>query len=177
MKTTQNKFYELLKTNEAVFDFFQQYALDSLVYQDLSKPEHSWINAKLFNVLGYKENDKKFTDNIYALLNNAYHLQEIKSTPNYTREICFRHETGKEIWMLATSIYYANNDVIVTALKDINKTKEHELILDSCNQQAQIGYWEIDLMTNTTPFWSKVTRSIHEVPDDYIPSLSNAILF
>ena len=177
MKTTQNKFYELLKTNEAVFDFFQQYALDGLVYHDISKHENSWINTKLYNVLGYTENDKIIADYIYSLLKDEPPQKETKSKTNYTREICFKHKTGREIWMLATSIYYTDKSVVITALKDVTRTKEHELILDSCNQQAQIGYWEIDLMTNTPPFWSKVTRSVHEVADDYIPSVAKAILF
>lgn len=177
MKPTQNKFYELLKTNEAVFDFFQQYALDGLVYQDISKHENSWVNTKLYNVLGYTENDKIIADYIYSLLKDEPPQKETKSKTNYTREICFKHKTGREIWMLATSIYYTDKSVVITALKDVTRTKEHELILDSCNQQAQIGYWEIDLMTNTPPFWSTVTRSVHEVADDYIPSVAKAIFF
>lgn len=177
MKTTQNKLYNLLKTNEDVFDFFQLQALDGLVYQDLSNPKNSWINDKLQHTLGYTEIDKDVYDHIFNLLNITESLDGSKTNQNQTKEVCFKHKTGKEIWMLATIIYYPNNHVIVTGLKNITQLKEHELFLESCNLQANIGYWEMDVIANTPPLWSSVTREIHEVEHDYKPQLDTAILF
>lgn len=125
MKTTQNKLYNLLKTNEDVFDFFQLQALDGLVYQDLSNPKNSWINDKLQHTLGYTEIDKDVYDHIFNLLNITESLDGSKTNQNQTKEVCFKHKTGKEIWMLATIIYYPNNHVIVTGLKNITQLKEH----------------------------------------------------
>lgn len=43
-------------------------------------------------------------------------------------------------------------------------------------QSAKIGIWEVNLETNQV-YWDAVTRGIHEVSDDFIPSIGNAIVF
>jgi len=53
--------------------------------------------------------------------------------------------------------------------------KAYELIKHS-NEVAKIGSWEIDLNTNKV-YWSEVTKDILEVPQDYMPSLEEAINF
>ncbi|HBF20551.1 MAG TPA: hypothetical protein DDW81_10660, partial [Cryomorphaceae bacterium] len=49
-------------------------------------------------------------------------------------------------------------------------------LLEKSNKAARIGTWEVNLLTQT-PYWSSVTKSIHEVPDDYEPKLDTAINF
>lgn len=61
------------------------------------------------------------------------------------------------------------------------KQSQKELIdskklLEETNQIARIGNWEINLESQNV-FWSKVIREIHEVPDDFIPTLENALGF
>ena len=63
----------------------------------------------------------------------------------------------------------------------IQKEKERERarmieILDKTNQVARIGTWEVNLIKNEV-YWSKMVCEIHEVPDDYKPSLESAINF
>jgi len=43
-------------------------------------------------------------------------------------------------------------------------------------QSAKIGIWEVNLETNQV-YWDAVTRCIHEVSDDFIPNIGNAIVF
>ncbi|MFV8326081.1 PAS domain S-box protein [Flavobacterium sp. ZS1P14] len=43
-------------------------------------------------------------------------------------------------------------------------------------QSTKIGIWELDLETNIL-FWDAVTKCIHEVPDNFIPKIENAINF
>lgn len=177
MKKTQNKFYDLLKTDEAVFDFFQRYALDGLIFQDLSTPQNSWVNDKLYHVLGYIDEEQNVLDDILSSPQIKNNVPLIRNQNNLTTEVCFKHKNGKDIWMVATSLYYSENDTIVTALKDITRTKEHELILENCNQEAQIGFWEIDILETNKLYWSSVTKDIHEVEHHYIPDIESAIFF
>ncbi|MFN3445769.1 MAG: PAS domain-containing protein, partial [Bacteroidia bacterium] len=177
MKKTQNKFYDLLKTDEAVFDFFQRYALDGIIFQDLSTPKNSWVNDKLYEVLGYVDEEQNVLNDILSSPQIKNNLPLIKKQNNLTTEVCFKHKNGKDIWMVATSLYYSENDTIVTALKDITRTKEHELILENCNQEAQIGFWEIDILETNKLYWSSVTKDIHEVEHHYIPNIESAIFF
>ncbi|WP_264563623.1 sensor histidine kinase [Flavobacterium sp. N3904] len=41
---------------------------------------------------------------------------------------------------------------------------------------AKIGLWEIDLLTNVS-YWDDVTKSIHEVEDDFVVTVENGINF
>lgn len=63
----------------------------------------------------------------------------------------------------------------------VEKEKDLELqrvkdLLEKTNEAAKIGFWEVDL-TTSTPYWSSVTKVIHEVPEDYLPDLETAIDF
>ena len=52
----------------------------------------------------------------------------------------------------------------------------HKDLMEQMSKQARIGAWEVDLKTNTVT-WSKMTKEIHEVPQDYEPALDTAINF
>jgi len=54
--------------------------------------------------------------------------------------------------------------------------ERQRMLLDAVSEQARIGAWELDLTTEEL-YWSEVTRIIHEVDDDFVPTLDNAIDF
>ena len=47
-------------------------------------------------------------------------------------------------------------------------------MLAQVEKVAKIGSWELDLASNRL-YWSKQTKAIHEVPEDFTPLLDNAI--
>ncbi|MDN4501901.1 ATP-binding protein [Alteromonadaceae bacterium BrNp21-10] len=49
-------------------------------------------------------------------------------------------------------------------------------MLEMMSKQARIGAWEVNLQTNDI-YWSKMTRQIHEVTNDYKPDITTAIAF
>ena len=51
-----------------------------------------------------------------------------------------------------------------------------EAILQRTGRVAAVGGWELDLRTQEL-HWTDETRRIHEVPDDYVPTLDEAIAF
>ncbi|HVX28619.1 MAG TPA: PAS domain-containing protein [Parafilimonas sp.] len=60
-----------------------------------------------------------------------------------------------------------------------SQAEEHEKILeilDKTSEIARIGAWKRNFKTNTG-FWSKITKEILEVPEDYHATLSAAINF
>ncbi|WP_439504357.1 PAS domain-containing sensor histidine kinase [Sediminibacterium sp.] len=59
---------------------------------------------------------------------------------------------------------------------EINRLKKLNLLFEESNKVAKIGVWEVDVI-NHQLFWSKTTKLIHGVPNDYIPSLSAALNF
>ena len=54
--------------------------------------------------------------------------------------------------------------------------KKHFELLKETGELAQLGGWEIDLQTNKV-YWTDEIRKIHEVDENYIPSLEEAINF
>lgn len=51
-----------------------------------------------------------------------------------------------------------------------------EQILNSANAVTKVGTWEVDLVKDTI-HWSRITREIYEVDQDYVPNMATAIAF
>lgn len=51
-----------------------------------------------------------------------------------------------------------------------------EQVLSDMQSISRIGSWELNLKTNEL-HWDKVTREIHEVPDDFVPDVAKGINF
>ena len=58
----------------------------------------------------------------------------------------------------------------------IRKLAESEENLKIAQETAKIGSWDVDLV-NHTIFWSEETYRIHDVPMDYVPTVTSAIDF
>lgn len=65
---------------------------------------------------------------------------------------------------------------LIVLREDITEIKRNEELLAKAMSVAQIGGWEVDLVHNAI-YWSKVTKEIHEVPDDFVPDLEKGINF
>jgi PAS domain S-box-containing protein len=86
---------------------------------------------------------------------------------------------GKIITLDVTNIpIVVNNELIGVhgVAKDISEKKELESLLEKAYRDSHIGGWDVDLPTQKVT-WTPVTREIHEVDDDYAPTLEKAILF
>lgn len=98
------------------------------------------------------------------------------------------HKNGEWIWVLSqwevTKHNEAGQAVEISGVNyDITERKTNELLLekykdllDRSNEAAKIGHWEIDLLKDVV-FWSKVIREIHEVPNDFQPSMDRGMNF
>jgi len=60
-----------------------------------------------------------------------------------------------------------------TAEKELKRAQE---LLYQTNKLARVGGWELDL-SDMTVYWSDITREIHEVPDEFQPTLENVTTF
>ncbi|MDB5278443.1 MAG: cph1 4 [Ferruginibacter sp.] len=87
----------------------------------------------------------------------------------------FITKAGKIKWLSWSSTPSPDGHVFAVA-KDITDKKSLEENLERANTLARIGSWEVDMASNTV-FFSKITRVIHEVDDDFIPTMENGINF
>lgn len=90
-------------------------------------------------------------------------------------------------WFLSSKIPLYDADGTASGLLgislDITSRKQAELdlqrtteMLERTNQVARVGGWELNLLTGVI-YFSPITREIHELPDDYEPTLETAITF
>ncbi|MCK0159271.1 PAS domain-containing sensor histidine kinase [Allomuricauda sp. F6463D] len=89
-------------------------------------------------------------------------------------------ENGNAVWYnwKIETITNDNDNIagIMLVLEvDTEKKLEEEFLVNS-QRVAQVGGWELDVIKNEI-HWSRITKKIHGLDDDYIPNLEGAISF
>jgi len=87
------------------------------------------------------------------------------------------------IELRATDIIWQGETAQLAMLRDITdrvkmegELRERERLLLATNRMARVGGWEINQAEGTV-WWSEITRQIHEVPPDFVPSFEEALSF
>lgn len=65
---------------------------------------------------------------------------------------------------------------MVGAMSDISLERKLQGLLENASRLAKMGSWEVDLV-NSKVFFSKITREIHELDDDFEPTAENGVNF
>lgn len=102
-------------------------------------------------------------------------------------EICNQRKDGSLYWVQSTITTFLDDQgkpyQYISVRTDITDKKESEKnlkktidILEKTNQAARIGSWEFCTKTQNL-IWSKVTKEIHCVPENYNPNIAEAIEF
>ncbi|GAA5032199.1 hypothetical protein GCM10011506_24320 [Marivirga lumbricoides] len=142
------------------------------------------VNPAFCKLMGYSEEEltkRKFTDFILPE-DRAQTQQEYAETIVGLREadsFINRYVTrnGEQRWISWNSSKIYNNEGLAFAYgRDITEKRKLENLLQSANSLARIGGWELDF-ENETLYFSKITREIHEVDENYIPNLEEGINF
>ncbi|MBW8243597.1 PAS domain S-box protein [Muricauda oceani] len=89
-------------------------------------------------------------------------------------------ENGDYVWYYwkVSSIHNdeQSSPSVFIILEDITKERLEEDLMLRSQKVAKIGGWEVDFVKNTI-HWSKITKEIHEVPEDYVPDLEKGVSF
>ncbi|WP_387961624.1 PAS domain-containing protein [Geojedonia litorea] len=85
-------------------------------------------------------------------------------------------KTGKIVWFDWSFTFSREQRLIYAVGNNVTETVNLQNLLDKATSLAQIGGWEVE-MPSKKVYWSKITREIHEVDDDYVPSLEDGINF
>lgn len=136
---------------------------------DFSLHESNLTNKHIFEVT--QETPQSFK----AALKNA-----LKGEENINEEERFVLPNGEIKW-LKWKILPIENDVgkidcVVIFLDDITIYKKEIELLHKAEEVARIGCWELDLKTSMV-YWTKTTKDIHEVSEDFEPNLEDGINF
>ncbi len=115
--------------------------------------------------------------------------QHFSGTLDYYDLQCrMRHKDGHWVWVHDRGCLISRTDddkplLMSGSHLDISQQKKYEEqllhtyeLLEQSNDAAHIGTWELDFEV-MQPYWSRVTRQIHEVSADYRCQLDEAIHF
>ncbi|WP_394975591.1 ATP-binding protein [uncultured Croceitalea sp.] len=126
----------------------------------------------------------------YFKSNNNEWFTILEKSLNNGKEIQFRCTIGNTeitkhiLWTFKPFLTEENliTGVIVTA-KDVSTVVEKEIQIDKLNalletksEISKVGTWEYNLENNKLS-WSKMTKKIHEVSEEYNPDVETAIKF
>jgi PAS domain S-box-containing protein len=122
-----------------------------------------------------------FPEDLAAALDSfKQHVSSHGATP-YQYYARYKHKNGSAVWINCAGhvtgwdrdgqpLKVAGCIIDITAQKIAEeKLTRTETLLNETNEVAQVGAWELDLITNKL-FWTKVIKQIYEVPDDYEPA-------
>ncbi len=65
---------------------------------------------------------------------------------------------------------------MVGAMTDITFERKLQGLLENASRLAKMGTWEVDLV-NSKVYFSKITREIHELDEDFEPTVENGVNF
>jgi len=104
----KKELYELIKSDESIFDFFQFNLFDGLWYWDLDHPENEWMNTKFWRVLGYNPDEMPHKSSAWqniinqddlkvATVNFIKHCED--PTHPYEQDVRYTHKNGSIVWI------------------------------------------------------------------------------
>ena len=104
----------------------------------------------------------------------------LEGNPDINEGQQFILPNGKSKWLKWKISPHKNSEGvqegILIFLEDITEDKRELELLHKAESVARIGGWEVDLLNNTV-YWTKTTKEIHEVDDDFVPNLEEGINF
>ncbi|WP_017445911.1 GAF domain-containing hybrid sensor histidine kinase/response regulator [Gayadomonas joobiniege] len=117
---------------------------------------------------------KKYGLNAYIGV-PIYVDKKIYGTLNFfSKTSCKRDFTNKDLDFISVAAQWLGGELERRhTLKRLTRRSE---ALSSISQLASIGYWEVDLKKSQL-YWSRQTRKIHQVSENYQPELASAINF
>jgi len=193
----RKELYELTKTDEDIFDFIQNNAIDGLWYHDLKNPEKIWINARFWKVLGYNPSIMSHESNIWIDTINQNDLKVLKDNlfshcegPNhpYDQVVRYTHKNGSTVCMCCRAFAIhdehgkpirilganlnkkENKDLELELLKAKEKAKESDNLLSRTQEIAHIGSWKLDLNTNNLTWSDETFRIFGLEPQEFTPT-------
>ena len=194
----QIEFYDLLKNDVSISKWLSENVIDGIWYYDLEQPGNLWISGSFWKNLDYtleeeesafksSEKDRDLAIHLFAkcAADPEKSFDAVFKFRNKAQELVLFQGIGKAIknsegkisrlLILQTDLSRNKNinQQLLEENKELNKTNK---IYHEAGKLTRIGGWQLDL-TKQLLSWTKITRDIHEVDGDYIPTLDTALNF
>lgn len=179
---------KIKQKNDFTIDYLTDQLYDYWVFREVKADGHLIISNAFAKYLGYSTTTFKHTDEFFDL-DSLSKVDESQSNLNGNFTLKIKNSDAHLFEFEAVTISFEDNKetYALYLIKDksirTNETnaREEELIhyknlLERTNEVARIGTWEVDLIKNKVS-WSKITREIHEISEEYEPDLETGINF
>ncbi len=146
----KKELYELIKTDETIFDFIQETSLDGLWYRDLEHPEEEWMNPKFWTVLGYVPEEMPHKSKAWQQIINQ---EDLKLTSENFKKHCenpnhpfdqivrYTHRKGSTVWIRCRGMAIRDDKGkpirMLGIHYDITKLKKEQLEFSKLSTQLQ----------------------------------------
>ena len=177
-----------LKESNTRYELVSKATSDAIYDWDLKSNVLLWGEA-FYTMSGYTQKD--FSTNIEAYM-ELIHPEEkhqitqslnlgIEGSDNHWKaEYRLKKANGKYAYVIEKGFILRDEKGkafrMVGAIQDVTEKRKLEELLDEASRFARIGSFEINCEKDTM-YWSPVTKEIHEVAMDYVPTLELGILF
>ena len=140
------------------------------------------INPAFTDMLGYSEMEflgnpfKHFVhpEDDQMTKSHLKYLQQGEKSVHFENRIISKE--GRVKWFSWSAIIQPKEEVVFVIGRDITEKKRLEELVQQTQSMAKIGSWELDLIKETL-HWTSQTKEIHEVDQNYQPSLDTAMNF
>lgn len=169
----EEELFLLIKKNNEVFDFIQDFALDGLWYWDLDNPESEWMNKKFWLTLGYEPGELPYSPSSWNKLVYEKDLNKINKQVNkylknpinlFNSTVRYRHKNGSILWIKCYGKLFKDKNGkfnrFLGAHQNITELKQHEINLEKSNSIANIGFWEFHFENKEFHFNKQALRII-----------------
>ena len=138
MNYLEKELYELVRSDDTIFDFIQDNSLDGLWYWDIENPENEWMNPRFWRALGYDPDDMQYKaswksiihpDDLKSAIDNFHRHCENPDHP-YDQVVRYTHRDGSIKWVKCRGMAIRDKHGKVARMLmthiDITKEKESE---------------------------------------------------
>ena len=170
----KKELYELVKSDNTIFDFIQDSSLDGIWYWDLNNPEEEWMSPKFWAVLGYDYKVMPHKPSSWQHIINPDDMKLamelfMKHCENpeipYDQTIRYTHKNGSVVWIRCRGLairdkegkpirMLGSHQNITEFVKKEDILNKNLALLNYTQKIAGIGSWELDLKTNEV-FWTE----------------------
>jgi PAS domain S-box-containing protein len=177
-----------IKSTE-LFNFLQAHFNDGMLIFQKNEQWYCECDESMIKTLGFKSEDQSFPG-LFALMSDAEKsgfIGFLNSAINcmlgtvLTQNLVVQSAQGRLLNLKLSGFTTKDpgnqsRTKLVFFVQDLTESVDKENFHHQCNLAAGIGYWNINFEENK-PEWSKVTRLIHEVPEDFEPTMEEAVKF
>ncbi|MGY5847376.1 PAS domain S-box protein [Salegentibacter sp. HM20] len=195
----KNEFFNFLSNNSSLLEWLTQESLCGICVLNEESPEELWMNEALKKKLGIVDSDPPQKDKATWFAKEIkskildFRLNSTQDGKNEEDDLKFKLSSEEFLGFRGSMKKFNSSEnkplyiLRITGGKEKDETKkllDIELrknsnlmaIYHETNKIAKVGGWEVDLLREKV-VWTKVTKDIHEVPQDYEPNLAEGINF